>query len=46
MGKKIIKLFNKTEPRILFWRAKPYANWGNIVDIIAVKNDLKPLFTS
>jgi len=46
MGKKIIKLFNKTEHRILFWRTEPYANWGNIVDIIAVKNDLKPLFTS
>lgn len=48
MIKKTKKVFdeNKTKSQILFWQDKSYQGHDNIVDIIAVKNGLKPLFTS
>jgi len=45
MRKNGTKNFDKTKFETLFWQNKDYINYGNIADIIAVKNDLKPLFT-
>jgi len=48
MMKKIAKSFNKNKAKsqILFWQDKSYQESGSIIDIIAIKNDLKPLFIS
>jgi len=48
MIKKIKKVLNKnkTESRILFWQSKSHQQPGSIVDMIAIKNNLKPLFVS
>ena len=46
MTKKMTEVSNKLVPQVLFWQGKSYEECGSIVDIIAVKNGLKPLFVS
>ena len=46
MTKKITKISNQINSQVLFWQGKSYEECGSIVDIIAVKNKLKPLFIS
>ena len=46
MTKKMTEVSNKLVPQVLFWQGKSYEECGSIVDIIAVRNDLKPLFIS
>jgi hypothetical protein len=46
MPKKITKISNQVNSQVLFWQGKSYEECGSIVDIVAVKNDLKPLFIS
>jgi len=40
---KITNINSSPKSQVLSWQSEAYKNWGHIVDILAVKNNLKPL---